>query len=80
MEGQLLEAVKNVALTSSEVNVINDALNAGSKPENLQLFPAVIPDPGTSDDAIQRAMEQLVGRAEQEYAAIKKAKPWWRFW
>ena len=80
MQGELREAVKKVAFTSSEVDVVNNALHAGGKPDDLDVFPPVIPDPGASQDAVQQAVKELIYRAEQKYAAIKKARPWWQFW
>lgn len=80
MESGLLESVKKIALASPELHSINNALHAGSKPENLKLLPPIIPDPGTGKDAVEQAMEQLRHRAQQDQAAVKKPKPWWQFW
>jgi hypothetical protein len=62
MAGELQETVKNLALSSAELHAVNNALNAGSKLENLQPVPAIIPDPDASDEVIARAVKELQQR------------------
>ncbi|MCA9059311.1 MAG: hypothetical protein KDA85_12465, partial [Planctomycetaceae bacterium] len=62
--------------------VINNALNNGSRPENLRMIPIVVPQIDTSIEA-HRVATQLVharwlGRLEAERQ--QAAKPWWKFW
>jgi hypothetical protein len=77
--GGLAEAMKQLAMWSSTLNAINSALLAGSKPENLVMTRAVIPDPGTNADAIANTMQQRQA-VPVRLAAVAAAKPWWRFW
>jgi hypothetical protein len=64
-----------LALMSSDVNAVNSALNAGSKPENLVAGPPVMfmesPTPVGIDKARQVLRDRLPAPAK---------KPWWRFW
>lgn len=57
-----------VALRSAEVDAVNQALQAGSRPEDLQGSPPVLFWSGSSEDA-------SVGRA-----SVDKPRPWWRRW
>jgi len=82
---------KQMALMSAELNVVNEALRAGSKPENLVIAPvAFFMEPATQEGMVkaqmlqnQRAASTIKvsgpgGSAARESAPAKK--PWWRFW
>jgi len=59
-----------VLLCSSEFTAVNDALNAGSKPENLDHAPQII----MARDDDTRTFDP------PSEIAVKPAKAWWRFW
>jgi hypothetical protein len=59
MSGELAEPARTLALAGSEIHAFNAALNAGSKPYNLVLFPPVIPDRGAGPELVDRAVRQL---------------------
>ena len=75
------------ALMSADVNAVNSALHAGSKPENLVMGPAAFfmeaPTPTGMAKAQQRLSERSTadkpGRSGANRSAADK-KPWWRFW
>jgi hypothetical protein len=64
-----------LALMSSDVNAVNSALKAGSKPEDLVVGPPAMfmesPTPAGMDKARQAIRDRLATQAK---------KPWWRFW
>ena len=62
LSGELLEPAKSLAFTGPEVNAINSALHAGSKPQNLVLSPAIVPERGVTPDVVSRAIAQLQRR------------------
>jgi len=78
LEGGHLEAVKILATCSSIFNILNSAMNAGSKPENLVFSPTFIPDAGTPPEVVEQAARQASMRHAPKAAV--KAKPWWRLW
>jgi len=63
---ETIEGFKLIALSSSEVVTINNAMNEGSKPEDLALLPPIIPDHGVSDETIQRTMKELIEKIESQ--------------
>jgi hypothetical protein len=75
-------------LMSADVNSVNSALHAGSKPENLVMGPAAFfmaaPTAAGMDKARRLLSQRASGggkpgsSAAREPAATKK--PWWRFW
>ncbi len=76
------------ALMSADVNAVNNALHAGSRPENLVLGPtALFMEPATPA-GIDKAQRLLAERAAASTKASRPgsgtqasaAKPWWRFW
>ena len=77
-----LEAVKQLALCSAEVNAINNLLNKGGKLENCQGSPFIVPDLGTTNKAFERALRFQANQHSQARATTNKetAKPWWKFW
>lgn len=48
-----------LAMTGAEVHTLNDALHAGSRPEDLEFSPSLIPDYDASNESIAQAVEQL---------------------
>jgi hypothetical protein len=42
-DGHLLETFRRIALFGSEIDAINQALNAGSNPQDLVMSPSLIP-------------------------------------
>jgi hypothetical protein len=74
------------ALMSSDVNAVNSALKAGSKPENLVMAPAALfLEPATPDgiDKAGKLLSQRVeamGKARGSPESAPVNKPWWRFW
>jgi hypothetical protein len=80
---------KQMVLMSSELNVVNEALRAGSKPENLVMAPvAFFMEPATQEGMVKAQMLQNQ-RAASAASTIKLSgasgaapakKPWWRFW
>jgi hypothetical protein len=74
-DGPLLEATRELALCSAEVDVINQALNAGSRLEDCHADPFLIPDLGTSREVFSKAVECL--RYQPEHPS---KKPWWKIW
>lgn len=78
IKGDRIEGVKMLATYSSTFNVLNSALNAGSKPENLVFSPTFIPDAGTRPEIVEQAARQASMRPGPKVAG--KEKPWWRLW
>jgi hypothetical protein len=76
------------ALMAADVNAVNNALHAGSRPENLVLGPAALFLEAATPAGIDKARRLLAQRASaasrsggagaREPAPAKK--PWWRFW
>jgi hypothetical protein len=78
LSGELLEPAKALAFTGPEVNAINSALHAGSKPQNLVLSPAIVPERGVTPDVVNRAIAQLQQRPPspgEPRAASRPARP-----
>jgi hypothetical protein len=76
------------ALMSADVNAVNSALKAGSKPENLVMAPAALFLEAATPEGIDKARQFLAGRTtspseagSSERRELRPAnKPWWRFW
>ena len=82
-------AFEQMALTSSEVQAVNNALNGGSKPENLAMGPAFLFSPETTPEGMERAREVInqqmqllksTATVEKKATEAKSSKPWWRIW
>lgn len=58
-DADLVEPMKTLARNGSEVQAISDMLKSGSQPDDLELFPPIVPDAGTSQDVVTRAVEEL---------------------
>lgn len=81
MRGELADTAKAIATTSPTFMVINDSMNAGEKPEDLQMLPVIIPDHDTDillADRVAREVVQELLRSTP--VPRRKSKPWWRFW
>jgi hypothetical protein len=50
---------ERLALTSADVNAVNNALNGGSKPENLAMAPAYLFNETPTEDGLRRAQQSL---------------------
>lgn len=79
MAGGLTDAVKMLATCSATFNTVNSALNSGSKPENLVISPAIIPDPAAAAAAVERGVKQI-RPVPEPCAPAQPRKSWWRFW
>jgi hypothetical protein len=77
---ETLEALKKVACTSSLVHAINNAALRGSKPEDLIMTPPVVFYPGASEEVVNKIEQMLAARLKEQFGALRKPKPWWRFW
>lgn len=78
---------QSFVLMSADVNTVNSALRAGSKPENLVTGPAAFFMEAPTPAGMAKAQRLLSERAStvkrgssgaRQPAADKK--PWWRFW
>ncbi len=78
---------KQLALTSADVNAVNNALHKGSKPEDMVMGPAGFFREAPTEAGMENARKVL----EEHMRASRKAseagereaaggKPWWRFW
>ncbi len=65
-DAEMIEPLKTLARENSEVQAITDMLQSGSRPEELQLMPPIIPDPGVSQDVLTTAVEELKTRWESK--------------
>lgn len=66
--------VARLALMSAEVDAVNKALNAGSKPENLVTATAIL----FSEPPTAAGMEE--GKRAIASSLPSPKKPWWRVW
>jgi len=62
-ESQLQQTAGDIKARGAEVTAINSALHAGSKPQNLVLSPAIVPERGVTPDVVNRAIAQLQQRS-----------------
>jgi hypothetical protein len=73
-----------LALMSADVNAVNNALHAGSKPENLAMGPAALfleaATPAGLEKARRVLSEHLSRRRPTTPSESAPEKPWWRFW
>ncbi len=78
------DGFKRSALCSAELDALNNALHAGSKPEDLSTLPPLIPDQGASQDDVAKATEAYLAeyQGERDTPAPPRAKKssWWQFW
>lgn len=77
-----LEAVKRLALSSAEVNAVNNLLNSGGELEDCKGSPFIIPDLGTMNEAFERALSIYFSQTPDMSSGLSNAakKPWWKFW
>lgn len=75
------QLINTVVFRSSEANAVNNAMNAGSKPENLRLAPVLMFSGQPTEEGLREA-QKLTTSFLQEKPASKTApaKPWWRLW
>ena len=75
------QLINTVVFRSSEANAVNNAMNAGSKPENLRLAPLLMFNGQPTEEGLHEA-QQLTTSFLQTKPATKTvpAKPWWRLW
>jgi hypothetical protein len=66
------------ASMSADVLAVNDALHAGSKPENLVLAPPAIFLEAPTSAGMEKARQEIARRLAASRGAAPK--PWWRFW
>ena len=71
-------AFKLLALTSAELNAVNQALNRGSEPQNLVTAPAsIFLDPPT-EAGFKKAQSLMTQKLKENQPQVQT--PWWRFW
>jgi hypothetical protein len=70
-----------LAVMSSEVNAVNAALNAGSKPQDLVGSPvAMFLEPATPE-GMEKARRAITEHAMSRLNVVSiEKKPWWEFW
>ena len=78
---------RRLALMSADVNATNNALNGGSKPENIVTSPAFLfleaptaTGVQTAQQIIAQQMAALSGSSAGVKRELASAKPWWRLW
>ncbi|QEG26400.1 hypothetical protein GobsT_11390 [Gemmata obscuriglobus] len=78
---------QSFVLMSADVNTVNSALHAGSKPENLVMGPAAFfmeaPTPAGMAKVQRLLSERASSGNRNGSGALQPAadkKPWWRFW
>lgn len=76
------DGFERAALCSAEFNALNNALHAGSKPENLTALPPIIPGLGVSHADVAQATETYLAQrqAERGTPVPTTQKSWWQFW
>ncbi len=80
-------AFQRLALSSADVNAVNNALQNGSSPENLVLLPpCIFAEPPTdagwerAQQFMQNAASRIKPSAAKEAAPPEKGGTWWKFW
>ena len=73
-------AYQTIALSSSEVHSVNQALNAGSNPADLVLAPVAIFDQLPTDAGMERAHQHLTKILRPHSPTQRQEKAWWKFW
>jgi len=78
---------RRLVLMSADVNAVNNALQKGSKPEDLVMAPAFLflesPTAAGMENARQVIAQYMVALSGSSSSAKREsapAKPWWRFW
>jgi hypothetical protein len=75
------EVFNKFALSSSDVNAINDALNSGSQPEDLLTSPSFLFMEAPTDSGFEKAQIFINNHMKSLQPKIEiKQKPWWKFW
>jgi hypothetical protein len=72
-------AFERIALTSADIDAVNNILKMGSHPENLVMSPAYIFIDTPTSEGMCRAQVFMDQRGAEIQARFKK-KPWWMFW
>jgi len=72
-------AFERIALTSADIDAVNNILKMGSRPENLVMSPAYIFIDTPTSEGMCRAQVFMDQRGAEIQARFKK-KPWWMFW
>lgn len=68
------------AAMSADVNAINTALHAGSKPENLSTAPPAVFLEDPTPEGVERAKAEIGRRLSASPSREATKKAWWRFW
>lgn len=71
---------QTIALSSSEVSAVNQALNGGSNPADLVAGPVVIFDEQPTPMGITRAQDRIQASLQSEASPNAPDKPWWKVW
>jgi hypothetical protein len=75
------QLINTVIFRSSEANAVNNALNAGSKPENLRLAPVLIFNGQPTEEGLLEAQRLTTSFLQAKPTAkTNTAKQWWRLW
>ncbi|MFY0570550.1 DUF6348 family protein [Archangium lansingense] len=72
-----------IALRSSTIHALNNALNAGSKPEDLVFAPSIIPlstEAATELHSQAPAIRRPAPAPPPPVTPTPAQKPWWKFW
>jgi hypothetical protein len=76
---------KRLAMMSADFHAVNNALNGGSKPEDLVTSPACLfleAPTAAGMEAARQAIAQYLAAIPKsgKLARPERAKPWWQFW
>jgi hypothetical protein len=69
-----------LALMSADVDAVNNALHAGSKPEELVTGPAFVFLETVTPDGMENAQRVIAEHTAALPRPAPAKKPWWRFW
>jgi hypothetical protein len=76
-------AIEQIVFRSAEANSVNQALNSGSKSQNLQLAPVVLFTGTPTAMGLELAQSKISSFLRNELAKepiVQAKKSWWRIW
>jgi hypothetical protein len=68
----------HLAMMSAEVHAVNNALNGGSRAENLVMGPIALFTDHPSPEGMERVQAHIRDAAKQAAGTVRK--PWWKVW
>lgn len=74
------DAFSSFALMSAEVNAINNALHAGSKPKDLVATPVFLFLEEPTEAGLAKAQHLMSKELARIQAQNQPRKPWWKLW